>query len=136
MLVCLALSACASLPQDIDRDASFALRDTKTTTVHRKSKQGYNKGTMVFILDDPDGTPWIMQAYSRIVDPELSYEDLTTLDKKIDLPEGWKYRTRVLDEDLAIGAINGIARVTQDNLENTYNAMFAMDGQKNYTYLP
>jgi hypothetical protein len=42
----------------------------------------------------------------------------------------------LLDDDLTIGAINGHARVTQDNLENTYNALFEMDGQKNYTYKP
>ncbi len=108
----------------------------KTTTVHRDSKQGYKKGQMVFILDDPDGTPWVMQAYSRIVDPELSYEDIKTLDKKINLPDGWKFRTKVLDQDLGIGAINGTARVTQDDLENTYNACFEMDGQKNCTYMP
>lgn len=107
-----------------------------TTTVSRKSKQGYKKGQTVFILDDPDGTSWVMQAYSRIVDPNLSYEDLMTLDQKIDLPEGWKFRAKVLDEDLGIGAINGTARVTQDNLENTYNACFEMDGQKNCTYQP
>ena len=108
----------------------------KTTKVTRHSKQGYNKGTMVFILDDPEGTTWVMQAYSRIVDPKQTHEDLLTLDKKLDLPAGWKYRTKVLDNDLGIGAINGHARVTQDNLENTYNACFEMDGQKNCTYQP
>jgi hypothetical protein len=108
----------------------------KTTTVSRDSKQGYNKGTTIFILDDPDGTPWVMQASSRIVDPDLSYEDLKTLDKKLNLPEGWKYRIKVLGQDFGIGAINGTARVTQDDLENTYNACFEMDGQKNCTYKP
>lgn len=108
----------------------------KSTTVSRESKQGYKKGQTVFILDDPNGTPWVMQAYSRIVDPELTYEDLKTLDEKLKLPEGWKYRYKVLDEALGIGAINGTARVTQDNLENTYNACFEIDGQKNCTYKP
>jgi hypothetical protein len=108
----------------------------KTTEVHRKSKQGYKKGQTVFLLDDPHGGVWIMQAYSRIVDSSLSYEDLATLATKLKLPEGWKYRNKVLEEDLGVGAINGIARVTQDNLENTYNQCFEADGQKNCTYLP
>ena len=94
------------------------------------------QGQTIFILDDPTGTPWVMQAYSRIVDPTLSYDDLQTLDKKLNLPEGWKYRVKVLDQDFGVGAINGHARVTQDNLENTYNACFEMDGQKNCTYQP
>jgi hypothetical protein len=94
------------------------------------------KGQTVFILDDPDGTPWVMQAHSRLVDPKLTYDDLQTLDTKLKLPPGWKYRVKVLDSDLRIGAINGLAHVTQDDLENTYNACFEMDDQKNCTYKP
>ena len=104
--------------------------------VHRASKQGYVNGQTVFILDDPSGTTWIMQAYSHIVDPNLSYEDLKTLDKKLKLPPGWKYRVKALDQDLAVGAINGIAHVVQDDLESTYNSCFEADGQKNCTYKP
>ena len=122
-----------NLPKDFGKEGSTFY---KTTQVHRESKQGYNEGTRVFILDDPEGTAWIMQAYSRIVDAELGYDDLMTLDRKLDLPDGWNYRTVVLDKPLAIGAINGQARVTQDNLENTYNALFEMDGQTNYTFVP
>ena len=33
----------------------------------------FEKGKPVFILDDPDGTPWVMQAYSAIVDPSLTH---------------------------------------------------------------
>jgi hypothetical protein len=40
--------------------------------LHRDSKQGYAKGRTVFILNAPDGTPWSLQAYSRIVDPNPS----------------------------------------------------------------
>lgn len=108
----------------------------KDTIVHRKSKQGYAKGQMVFILDAPDGTPWVMQASSKIIDKNLSYEDLKTLNTKLKLPPGWKFRTKVLDQDLGIGAINGLAHVTQDDLENTYNSCFSADGQKNCTYQP
>jgi len=121
------------LPKDFGKEGSTTY---KTNPVTRKSKQGYKKGQMVFILDDPDGTPWVMQAYSRIKDPTLSYDDLKTLDKRLKLPEGWTYRTKVLEEDLTIGAINGNARITQDELENSYNALFEMDGQTNYNYLP
>ncbi len=84
----------------------------------------------IFILDDPDGTPWIMQTYSLIVDPKLTYDDLKTLDRKLKLPPGWKYRVKVLDRDLEIHAINGIARIVQDDLQGTYNACFEEAGQK------
>jgi hypothetical protein len=103
----------------------------KPATGLRASTQGYAKGKPVFILDDPSGTPWIMQAYSQIVDPNLTYDDLNTLDKKLKLAPGWKYRVKVLDQDLGIGAIDGKARVVRDDLENTYNACFEEGGKTN-----
>lgn len=96
----------------------------KPTTVARKSEMGFVKGKPIFILDDPDGTPWVMQAYSLIVDPKLTYDDLQNLGSKLKLPPGWKYRTKVLDQDLTIKAVNGQARIVQDDLENTYDACF------------
>ena len=84
----------------------------------------------MFILDNPTGTPWIMQAWSMIVDPKLSYDELPKLGQKLKLLPGWKYRTKVLDQDLTIRAVNGIAHITQDELENTYDACFEEEGQK------
>jgi hypothetical protein len=111
------------LPKDVDlkKKGSSAY---KPTTVARKSEMGFTKGRTVFILEDPDGVPWVMQAYSLIVDPNLSYADLQTLDKKLKLPPGWKCRVKVLDRDLTIQAVNGHARIVQDDLENTYDACF------------
>jgi len=111
------------LPKDVDlhKKGSSAY---KPTTVARKSKMGFSKGQPVFILEDPDGMPWVMQAYSNIVDPNLTYEDLQTLDKNLQLPSGWKYRVKVLDQDLTIQAVNDHARIVQDDLENTYDACF------------
>jgi cysteine rich repeat protein len=42
----------------------------------------------------------------------------------------------VLDQDLEIHAINGVARIVQDSLDGTYNACFEADGEKNCTYQP
>lgn len=108
----------------------------KPTTVARASKQGYVKGQTLFILDDPNGTPWVMQAYSLIVDPNLTYEALKTLDTKLKLAPGWKYRVKVLDQDLTVQAINGIARIVQDDLESTYNVCFEEGNQKACTFKP
>jgi hypothetical protein len=106
------------------------------TTVGRNSHQGYAKGQTIFILDDPTGTPWLMQAYSLIVDPNLTYDDLKMLDKKLKLPPGWKYRVKVLDRDLEVRAINGVARIVQDDLQSTYNACFEEAGEKACAYRP
>ncbi len=122
-----------NLPDDFGKKGATFY---KPTTVKRASTQGYRKGQMVFILDDPKGTPWVMQAYCHIVDPNLTYEDLKTLDKKLKLPPRWKYRVKVLDKDLTIHAINGVARIVQDNLEGTYNACFEEGKEKSYNYKP
>ena len=119
-------------PNILERGSTFY----KPTTVERKSHQGYAKGQTVFILDDPKGTPWVMQAYSLIVDPNLKYDDLKTLGTKLKLPPGWKYRFKQLDQDLEVHAINGKAWIVQDDLEGTYNACFIQDGQTACTYQP
>ncbi len=108
----------------------------KPTTVVRKSKMGILKGQPVFIIESPDGMPWVMQAYSRIVDPKLTYADLQALDRKLKLAPGWKYRVKVLDADLEIHAISGVARIVQDDLENTYDACFEDAGQKACSITP
>ena len=43
------------------------------------------------------------------------------LGSKLELPPGWKFRVKVLNEDLTIRAVNGIAHIVQDDLENTYD---------------
>jgi len=41
------------------------------------------------------------------------------LGEQLQLPVGWTYRSRVLDQDLSLLA-NGVAYVVQDNLFNSY----------------
>lgn len=100
------------------------------TTVARKSKMGFVKGQPVFMLISPDGMPWVMQAYSNIVDPTLSYAQLQNLGSKLKLAPGWKFQVKVIEQDLTIQAVNGLARIVQDDLENTYDACFEEAGQK------
>jgi hypothetical protein len=82
----------------------------------------FDKGKPVFIIDDPQGTPWVMQAWSAIVDPSLTYDTLKDMGPKLQLPTGWKYRVVTLKEDLNIVTPGGFAWITQDNLQNTYDA--------------
>lgn len=120
------------LPKDFGK-GSVAYQPT---TVSRKSKMGFTKGQPVFIVESPDGMPWVMQAWSNIVDPNLSYAQLKDLGSKLKLAPGWKFRVKVLEQDLMIQAVNGTARIVQDNLENTYDACFAEAGQKACTFQP
>jgi hypothetical protein len=106
------------------------------TTVSRKSKMGFAKGQPVFIVESPDGVPWVMQAYSNIVDPDLTYAQLKDLGSKLKLAPGWKFRVKVLEQDLMIQAVDGKARIVQDDLENTYDACFVEAGQKACSVMP
>jgi hypothetical protein len=92
------------------------------TTVARASVMHFDAGQPVFILDDPDGTPWVMQAFTPLVDPDLTYDTLDQLGTKLDLPDGWSFRVKVLDEVLTIKAVEGVAHIVQDELQGTYDA--------------
>jgi hypothetical protein len=43
-----------------------------------------------------------------------------TLGDRLNLPDGWSYRTRVLDAELIADTSDHLATVTQDEFENTY----------------
>jgi hypothetical protein len=89
---------------------------------HRKSTMTFEAGKTLFILDDPEGTPWVMQAYSKILDPDLTYADLPELAAKLNPPEGWKFRVATLEQDLIISTPAGYNWILQDELQNTYDA--------------
>jgi hypothetical protein len=102
----------------------------KAIQSHRKSTMHFDKGKPVFILEDPDGTPWVMQAYSAIVDPSITYDALKDLGSKLKPPAGWKYRVVTLKEDLILSTPQGYNWITQDELQNTYDA--CKDGACNF----
>jgi hypothetical protein len=89
---------------------------------HRKSSMTFQKGKPVFILEDAEGTPWVMQAFSQILDPSLTYDGLKDLGAKLKPAPGWKYRVAVLDRDLTISTPQGYNWIVQDELQNTYDA--------------
>ena len=60
-----------------------------------------------------------MQSHSRIIDADLEIESLSSLGERLELPEGWTFSTRVLDEDYYLVS-DGKAFVIQDDLANTY----------------
>ncbi len=88
--------------------------------VNRGAVFFFDAGAPVHELVDPDGLAYVMQAYCVGVDPSLTEDDLGGLGDRLDLPEGWTFRTRVLDEDLVVDTTATIATVLQDELENTY----------------
>jgi hypothetical protein len=89
--------------------------------VARKSAEGFNQGSTVVLLDDPQGRTWIMTSYTTKHIPDMTIDTLETLGSVITLPPGWTCRTTVLEKDLVLLPTSGVAGVTQDDKENTYD---------------
>ncbi|TRW78962.1 hypothetical protein FK535_23440 [Mycolicibacterium sp. 018/SC-01/001] len=90
-------------------------------TVARNATFVFDGGAPVFELVDADGGQWVMQTWSQIVDPTLSYGDLPELAGRLTLPEGWTYRVRTLESDLRVDTSSQAALVLQDGLTNSYS---------------
>ncbi|MEO0896426.1 MAG: haloalkane dehalogenase [Bacteroidota bacterium] len=88
-------------------------------SVERFTTYTYQAGNEIYKLISPQGDEYIMQSYSRIVNPNLSINDLPSLGTSLNLPTGWTYQVETLTADLVLVA-DGIAIVIQDNLENSY----------------
>lgn len=88
--------------------------------VVRTTTWAFNAGTEIYELVDPEGTSYVMQSYSLIVDPELAITDLAGLGDRLDLPEGWSFVVRTLDEPLQLALSPDGAMVLQDDLRNSY----------------
>ncbi|WP_319550294.1 hypothetical protein [Desulfogranum marinum] len=90
-------------------------------TGKRDTHFGINKGTRVYLLDDPEGNTYCMKSMSQILDPDQSYESLKDLGSKLKLAEGWKFRTKILEQDLILTPNNGKCLICQDDFGNTYD---------------
>jgi hypothetical protein len=81
----------------------------------------FDAGRPVFELVEPNGQRWVMQTWSQIVDAQLGLQDLPGLGRRLNLPEGWRYETRVLTARLSVDTSTQDAHVMQDDLTNTYS---------------
>ena len=88
--------------------------------VNRGAVFFWDAGRTVHELVNPQGAAFVMQALCMGVDPTMSEETLPTLGSRLALPEGWSYRTRVLEEELVVDTSTSLATVLQDEFENTY----------------
>ena len=67
-------------------------------TPKKTQKMVYSKGKPVFELVDPEGNAYVMQAREE----KFPIDSLANLGEKMTLPTGWKYRSRVMTEDLVM----------------------------------
>lgn len=88
--------------------------------VVRTTTWTFNAGTEVYELTDTDGNTYVMQSYALYEDPDLTADDLPGLGDRLDLPEGWTYGSRTLDDDVVVALAADGAMVLNDELGNSY----------------
>jgi hypothetical protein len=107
--------ATVDLGTGLPSTAPYAQRPVARDTVFY-----FDAGTEVYELTDPDGAVYVMQSYSQKLDPTLSADQLAGLGGRLKLPAGWTFSSRVLDAELEVRDVDGVAVVVQDDFENTY----------------
>lgn len=111
--------------------ATMTLRDMKNlqeskpytpALIKRDTEWLYHQGKPVYLLRTPEGITWVLQVYSKKIDKTLTLETLDQLGKKLQLPAGWKFETKLLDKELALQPrwANGEAHIMWDDLGNAY----------------
>ncbi|MEM6368132.1 MAG: haloalkane dehalogenase [Myxococcota bacterium] len=103
--------------------------------VRRTSRFSYAQGTEVYELTAADGTLYVMQSMSQIVDPSLTPGDLAGLGERLSLPDGWRFEARVLDEALEL-CVEGQAVVIADELQNVYQRVTPSEDEPAMPTLP
>jgi putative cardiolipin synthase len=125
LLICLVLSACASLPQNLDREASFALRDTETTLLGESLQDDLtaHPGLSGFYLLERGLDAYVARAilaYSaeRSIDAQyyLWHDDLVgnlLIDALLNAADRG-VRVRLLIDDMALNSDKDIGAVALD----------------------
>jgi hypothetical protein len=93
-------------------------------------------GKSVCVLREPGGAVWVLQEYTKAVDPTLTPDNLDSLGGKYTtLPEGWTFETKILEKDLVLDTTKagGWAAIIRDDLHCTYQGCgYGKDTSANY----
>jgi hypothetical protein len=104
--------------------------------IRRNTVWTFKAGKRVFLLREPGGPVWVLQEYTKAVDPGLTPDNLNELGGKLkNLPKGWTFETKVLTEDLVLdtGRAGGWAAIIRDDLHCTYQGCgYGADTSANY----
>jgi hypothetical protein len=104
----------------VEFGAVDAPKPYRGSTLRREAVVVFDAGRRVYDLHDPDGNTWVMQNFSTRIDPSLRIENLDKLGSRLNLPKGWTFSSRVLDEQLRIEAPTRRMHVLQDDFSNSY----------------
>ena len=104
--------------------------------IYRNSNWIWHVGTPVHLLREPNGTVWVMQEYTKDVDPSLNLDNLHQVGGKLkNLPKGWIFETKLLTKQLSLNTArcDGWAAIIRDELHCTYQGCgYGADTSANY----
>jgi hypothetical protein len=104
--------------------------------IHRTTNWVFRAGRPVQLLRDPEGATWVLQEYTKDVDPSLTAENLDRLGGMYkELPAGWAFETKVLTKDLSLDTsrAGGWAAIIRDEFHCTYQGCgYGADTSANY----
>ena len=104
--------------------------------IYRNTNWTFYAGKPVYLLRDPEGATWVLQEFTKDVDPSLEADNLEVLgDKYKELPEGWTFETKILDENLSLDTsrAGGWAAIIRDEFHCTYQGCgYGADTSANY----
>jgi hypothetical protein len=95
----------------------------KERVVPRETSNTFNRGEEIYELVSPDNVVYVMHSMSLSESPNLTMDQLPTLERLLELPKGWSYRAQILEQDLVLGPRDGKVVVLQDRLKNTYQKL-------------
>lgn len=112
----IAMRRVATLELDGDVTRTFY----RERRVNRGAAWFFDPGTTIHTLTSPDDKTYVMQAYCVGIDASLAEDNLARLATRLQLPEGWRFSSPVLANELVVDTTDRVAVVLQDELENTY----------------
>jgi hypothetical protein len=88
---------------DLDKAATGELPAYHVLTSKRTNSFKFNAGETVYELITPEGAVYTMFSLSLKIAPNNTIENLPTLGERLKkLPEGWKFRSRKLDQEMIL----------------------------------
>ena len=104
--------------------------------IYRNTDWIFHAGAPVYLLREPGGGVWVLQEFTQEVDPGLEADNLDRLGAKYkNLPEGWTFETKILDEELHLDTsrAGGWAAILRDEFGCTYQGCgYGADTSANY----
>lgn len=108
---------------DIGPSLAEAAARYEVREVDRRTVFTWDGDRPVGVLTDPEGTEFVLQAWSIQQADDLGEDALPTLADRLALPEGWSFAVRQLTEPLVVDTTDAPARVLQDDLGNAYTQL-------------